>query len=373
VQLGKMLSPKARLGGAPDPYLRNCNVQWGRLDLSDLSRMDFSSEDRVKFALRSGDLLVCEGGEPGRCAVLETDLPGVFFQKALMRVRPNAERLDTRFLQRFMHYAGGRGVFVKDGNQATIAHFPAVRLNALEIPLPPLSEQRRIAAILDKADAVRHKRQEAIALIEQLLRSTFQEMFGAVSDRVALSEICKRVTDGTHQPPEWTPCGVPFIFISNIGSRGISFETKKFVSEDTWMELTCRCPIETHDILYTTVGSYGNAAIVEDGMPRFAFQRHIAHIKPDLALVNPCYLLAAMCTPEVRRQADVHARGVAQKTLNLAQLKNFQIPFPQRELQDRYARFHQLVACSIEKQVKALSLAEMAFHSLVQRAFSGQL
>ncbi|CRI67976.1 hypothetical protein THIOKS190081 [Thiocapsa sp. KS1] len=69
VQLGKMLSPKSKTGTSPFPYLRNQDVQWGRINVTGLPTMDFSDKERAKFELRPGDLLVCEGGEPGRCAV----------------------------------------------------------------------------------------------------------------------------------------------------------------------------------------------------------------------------------------------------------------------------------------------------------------
>ena len=66
IQLGKMLSPKSKTGRNPRPYLRNANVQWGRFELATVSQMDFDEREQEKFALRPGDLLVCEGGEPGR-------------------------------------------------------------------------------------------------------------------------------------------------------------------------------------------------------------------------------------------------------------------------------------------------------------------
>jgi type I restriction enzyme, S subunit len=71
VQLGKMLSPVSKTGRSPFPYLRNHNVQWNRLQLRDMATMDFTPSERIKFELQPGDLLVCEGGEPGRCANLE--------------------------------------------------------------------------------------------------------------------------------------------------------------------------------------------------------------------------------------------------------------------------------------------------------------
>lgn len=76
-----MLSGKATKGESPAPYLRNANVQWGRLVLDDLLEMDFSHREREKFSLILGDLIVCEGGEPGRCAVVTEPLLNIYYQK----------------------------------------------------------------------------------------------------------------------------------------------------------------------------------------------------------------------------------------------------------------------------------------------------
>ena len=145
VQLGKMLSAASRTNISPAKYLRNANVQWGRIDTSDLLEMDFDDDDRDRFSLRKGDLLMCEGGEPGRCAVLDRELPGVFFQKALMRLRASTEAITMSFLQRYLQYFADHGGFSDGGNQATIAHFPAIRVRSMYVPMPSLSEQHRIA------------------------------------------------------------------------------------------------------------------------------------------------------------------------------------------------------------------------------------
>ena len=97
IQLGKMLSPAAKTGSSYFHYIRNQNVQWHRLDLRDMARMDFSPIERQKFELRRGDLLVCEGGEPGRCAVWNGELENCYFQKAVHRVRPKPGCLNSTF------------------------------------------------------------------------------------------------------------------------------------------------------------------------------------------------------------------------------------------------------------------------------------
>jgi len=87
-QLGKMLSQKAHIGNDPKPYLRNKNVQWGRIEIKDILKMDFNAREREKFRVRSGDLLVCEGGEPGRAAVWQGEMAECYYQKALHRLAP---------------------------------------------------------------------------------------------------------------------------------------------------------------------------------------------------------------------------------------------------------------------------------------------
>ena len=130
---------------------------------------------------------------------------------------------------------------------------------------------------------------------------------------VPLGDICTRVTDGTHQSPTFVSNGIPFLFISNIVDGQIDFNAQKFITASTHAELTGRCPIEVGDILYTTVGSYGNAAVVQDRR-LFAFQRHIAHVKPNHKKVDARYLRSCLASPFVRDQVDKRVRGIAQKT-----------------------------------------------------------
>lgn len=172
IQLGKMLSPAARVGTSPLPYLRNQNVQWGRFDLADVARMDFDERQQQKFALRAGDLLVCEGGEPGRAAVWDGSIEPCFYQKALHRLRPKNDQVDPHFLMYRLWFSAMNGEFVDSHGKTTIAHLPADRLSALQIALPPLREQRRIAALLKEkmaaADAALAKLEEQIALTQGL-------------------------------------------------------------------------------------------------------------------------------------------------------------------------------------------------------------
>ena len=190
------------------------------------------------------------------------------------------------------------------------------------LPVPSLPEQRRIAAILDQADALRAKRRAALAQLEGLEQAMFAAEFGDADNNIRdiptarLADICHRVTDGTHQSPTWDQDGLPFLFVSDIITGDINFDTSKRISNQTHAELTRLCPVEVGDVLYSTVGSYGVPVLVRDAR-KFAFQRHIAHIKPDKASVDSEFLRIALATPSSKRQADRAARGMAQKTINL--------------------------------------------------------
>lgn len=104
-QLGKMLSQKSRVGQAPKPYLRNKNVQWGRIDVADLLKMDFNERELSKHRLLPGDLLVCEGGEPGRAALWNGEIGECYYQKALHRLRPKDGRVTNPFLAHWLMFS----------------------------------------------------------------------------------------------------------------------------------------------------------------------------------------------------------------------------------------------------------------------------
>jgi type I restriction enzyme S subunit len=181
IQLGKMLSPKSRTGLRPRPYLRNANVQWNRFDLSGVLEMDFSEVEERKFALRRGDLLVCEGGEPGRSAVWQGEIEPCFFQKALHRLRPIQDRVNPSFVMHRLWLGANESEFSNSHAKTTIAHLPAVRLAELEIGVPPLSDQRRIAAQLSSqmasAERLRQMLTEQLDAINKLPAALLRRAF----------------------------------------------------------------------------------------------------------------------------------------------------------------------------------------------------
>jgi len=148
VQLGKMLNPERAAGQNLAPYLRNTDVQWDRINTNDLLYMDFPPSERARYGLREGDLMICEGGEPGRAAIWDGSVVPLYYQKALHRARPRSFSL-ARWLFYCLRAATSMNVFAVEGNTTTIAHLTGEQLRAHRFPFPPPETQARIVGRLD--------------------------------------------------------------------------------------------------------------------------------------------------------------------------------------------------------------------------------
>lgn len=147
--LGKMLDSKRISGKHSLPYLRNIDVQWNHINVSDLPVMDIAPPEYARYTVRPGDLLVCEGGEVGRAAIYQDGPELCGFQKALHRLRPlSVERDSPRYLLHVLRVAASTGAF-NDGHESTIAHLTGEKLRRHRFPFPPKDEQVSIVNHLD--------------------------------------------------------------------------------------------------------------------------------------------------------------------------------------------------------------------------------
>jgi type I restriction enzyme, S subunit len=176
VQLGKRLSPKAKRGTSPMPYLANKNVQWGRIDLKEIQEMDFSQEEFQKFQLQPGDLVVCEGGEVGRCAIWQGQIEKCCFQKALHRLRPLDSTISTDYMLEFMIWGNAHGVFSSLTGHSTIAHLTAVKLKSLAVPVVSKSEQHAFLAKISSSRGAQNAALEQIQKTHTLRMLLIQQL-----------------------------------------------------------------------------------------------------------------------------------------------------------------------------------------------------
>src|SRR5215213_3711850 len=159
--LGKMLDEKKNRGELL-PYLANVNVRWGDFDLKNLREMRFEEHERERYGLREGDIVMCEGGEPGRSAIWTKSTPGMMIQKALHRIRPH-QCLDERFLFYSFVHMGKIDGFSSLLTGSTIKHLPLQSLAKVEMSFPDLPVQKRIADVLSSYDAAIENNRRRIA------------------------------------------------------------------------------------------------------------------------------------------------------------------------------------------------------------------
>lgn len=179
MSLGKMLDRKASTGLHPTPYLRNINVRWGAFDLEDIGVMDIPPEQFDRVAVISGDLVVCEGGQPGRCAVWRGD--PIAIQKALHRVRP-LPGVSADYLALVLAWWTAQPTFERYITGTTIKHIPKEKLELLPVPLPPPQEQDRIVAEVDRLSSFLDACERAVdagltrsaALRRSILKAAFE-------------------------------------------------------------------------------------------------------------------------------------------------------------------------------------------------------
>lgn len=150
--LGKMLDAKRITGQHLHQYIKNVDVEWGNINTDNLDEMDFEDDEIERYSVLSGDLMICEGGEIGKCAVVPSDFPeGIYYQKALHRVRKRKENNgNVKFLWYVMFCMAKNDCFETSPEKATIAHLPGDALKQLKIPTPHIDEQKIIADFLDK-------------------------------------------------------------------------------------------------------------------------------------------------------------------------------------------------------------------------------
>ena len=334
VQLGKMLSPKAKTGSSYYPYLRNTNVQWDRIDISDLAQMDFNEAEREKFELRFGDLLACEGGEPGRCAVWRNDVPGCYYQKALHRVRPHKGKADSEFLSLWIRHQAITGAFEQQNAKTTIAHLPQVRLEQLLIPDLHFAEQRRIAAYLmaqlAEANAARQAAKAQAHDIALLRVRLLKEMIASLA-----GVPCKVLgdhaptTSGTTPPRGtkryWEAAEIPWVKTGEVAFASIT-RTEEAVSRAALAEcsLTLLPPRTVLVAMYGQGKTRGQSAILD--VAATTNQACLAILPNDTWEPEFLYYWLVASYQDLRDLSE--DRGGNQANLNGALLKALQVPAP---------------------------------------------
>jgi type I restriction enzyme S subunit len=289
---------------------------------------------------------------------------------------PDRSRVEPEFLYWWLR--AHRVLIESKGNGATFKEISKAVTAAIEISLPPIEEQRRIAAVLDAADAVRAKRREAIAKVGTLSGAVLMEMFGLptgarrydVLPMIELVDRTRPITYGILKPGEHVANGVPYVRVLDMVEGAINTATLRRTTPEIANQYR-RSLLSAGDLLLSIRGHVGRLVAVDEDVEGSNITQDTAR----LAVVgaNPAYVLEWLRSPVMQRWMARFAKGAAVRGLNLTDVKRIPVPLPPRPDQDRFAAVVKRIERTRVSQLAARQDGDILFASLQQRAFAGEL
>ncbi|HZS17814.1 MAG TPA: restriction endonuclease subunit S [Candidatus Udaeobacter sp.] len=395
IRQGKSLARHKQTGKQKNKFLRTANVLWGKLDLSQVDEMDFSPAECETLALKSGDLLVCEGGDIGRTAVWRDELADCYYQNHLHRLRVRDGRVNPEFVMFWMQAAITQlRVYEGFGNKTTIPNLSRSRLSDFVIPVPEKSEQEKIAAVLWKIQKAIEIEDAIVRNARDLKKSLLRHLFthGLRGEPLKETEIgplpqswdvellsdCAHVQTGVakgRRIDEPDLIEVPYLRVANVQHGHLDLtEVKKIqIRRD---ELS-RYSLRKDDIVVTEGGDFdklGRGFIWDGQVDPCVHQNHIFVIRPNRNRLLPRYLAYLIQSPHGRD----YFLTVAHKTTNLAcintsKLKALPLLIPPLIDQKEIADILQTVDRKIDiHEAKKRSLQEL-FKTMLNKLMTAQI
>ena len=373
--LGKMLDQKKNKGSYK-PYLANVNVRWGFFDLDNLQEMRFEDDEDEKYGIKYGDLIICEGGEPGRCAIWKEQIPNMKIQKALHRVRVH-DIMDFRFVYYWFLLAGKQGALKQYYTGATIMHMPGQKLKEVLIDKPPLIVQQRIGAYLETFDNLIENNQKQIKLLEEAAQRLYKEWF--VDLRFPGYENCK-IVDGV--PVEWKKKKLDEIADVIMGQspksefynkehkglpfhQGVGSYGARFVQDDTYSTSFTKVA-EANSILFSVRAPVGRLNITKN---KIVIGRGIAAINSKSGFQS--YLFYAL--KERFFKDDILGNGAIFASISKNELLNQVFVIPDAKIMSAYEK----IAAALDKKIEVVDMQLQqlveARDRLLQKLMNGEI
>lgn len=330
----------------------------------------------AKLVSKGSLLIAMYGATVGEVSQLTFDATT---NQAICNISPDENICDVNYLYRFLEasqpYLLSRRV---GGGQPNISQGI---IKDLEVPLPPLLEQRRIASILDKVDELHQKRQQAIEKLDQLLVSEFIDKFHQKNySELKVSELLENEKSMRTGPfgsqllhSEFVDEGIYVLGIDNAVQNSFNWAKPRFITEEKYKDLK-RYTVKPKDVLITIMGTCGKCAVVPEDIPTAINTKHLCCITLDQNKCNPEFLHSYfLIHPTARNYLESRAKGAIMSGLNMGIIKELPVELPPIEKQNDFSKLKQKVILQKELMVKELLRINSLFESLQNQAFSGNL
>jgi type I restriction enzyme S subunit len=391
VQQGKQVSKKNREGNSQRPFLRTKNVFWGRLDLAELDEMHFTDGEESRLALQAGDLLICEGGDIGRTAIWLGDLQRCYHQNHLHRARRrNCAEVDPEFILFWLWYAFEVGsVYFGRGNVTTIPNLSQSKLSELPLPVPPLSEQRKIAAVLGLVQRAIEQQDRLIALTTELKKALLQKLFteglrgepqketeiGPVPKSwniVRLEDVCTFLSGGTpskNKPEFWTG-SIPWVSPKDMKMPRLS-EVADHISTAALEEGSSLAAAGSVFVVIRGMILAKDVPVALAEVP-MAFNQDMKAIIPGPRILS-AFLLYALVAFKRNLFRKVGRSSHGTMTLMSSELAQFSVPLPDVQTQEEIATAIESVERQHEMHCRKHAVLTDLFRTCLHQLMTAQI
>lgn len=288
---------------------------------------------------------------------------------------PQKDLLDASYLYYWLR--GNRSYLESLGTGATFKEVSKAVVSKIELPLPPLEAQRRIARILDQADEMARKWRQAITLLDDLAESTFLDMFNSHYSEATISlgdHLTFITSGGRGWATYYSDIGSRFIRSLDVRMNEISHKDAVYVTPPNNAEAK-RTKVKSGDVLLTITGSLiGRVAPVFSNLEGSYISQHVAILRPDATMLDPGFLAFFLSLPDGgQRQISQLQYGQTKPGLNFEQIRAMKIPFPPIELQQSFQKKLRMIKSLAASHREQLAILDALFASLQARAFRNEL
>ncbi|MDC0309303.1 restriction endonuclease subunit S [bacterium] len=336
------------------------------------------AQELSRSLVTPGDILMVKIGSIGYAAILDS-IPGsdcALIPANLAKVTPNPDKVSSEYLLRWLTCLDMKRHLLAVASKTAQPALNLTKIKEVPVPLPPLSEQKRIAAILDKADAIRRKRQESKALTEELIHSTFQDMFSNKNyPKLSVGSFCsvkggKRLPKGAAYADNKT--NHPYIRVTDFSRGSVRMDGLKYLHLDT-QSLISRYTISSKDVYISIAGTIGIAGVIPPNLTGANLTENAAKLVINTDNILNKYLAYFLNSDLGQIQIRSKTKATSQPKLALFRIEEIEVPIPPIEKQNEFNNIVENISNSSKSLQKSKASSDNLFTSLQQRAFSGEL
>lgn len=390
LQQGASMSPSRRRGISPRPFLRTSNVHWGRTDISSLDEMDFTETEVAKLALHPGDLLVCEGGDVGRTAIWNGEIDTCLYQNHIHRLRSKDGNINPAFYMYWMQAAYHVfNLYAGEESRTAIPNLSGRRLKSFLAPCPPLEEQHRIVARIEKMmEYIREakvRRKEIAYDIGQTFNAALEQVFEEESERGTKIVPLKGIGSAFNGRASGSGYSDIRVFKTrHVYPFNLKHSNPSYMKPEQVAKLPSDRYLQSEDILVCNIakGTLGRVCYVENAEDKWTVDTQIMIVRTDDSCISKWlfyYLYSQRGQTEIlkREKGIAFADKRGQTHLYPKDMLTVPVPLPSLDVQSKHVAYLDDVyqkTAGLSKMCKESNIMyEILEQSILENAFRASL